>query len=235
MIPKLYHHTICPFSRLLRCVLFEKNIDVKLIQEPFWERRSEFLQLNPFGQTPTIIHSESKFAISTIWVILEFLDEIESYNSNNNIINNNESVFGNTPETRAYNRFLLEWFCNKFYNEVTKYILNEKIIKTITRGGAPNSEAIRIAKKNLSYHIDYINYLLDDNKYITNDICVNVVDYAVASQISILDYVGDVLWKKNNKIKNWYALIKSYPAFSNILKDDILGLQCSKHYRNPDF
>ena len=225
MIFKIYYHPICPFSRLLRCILFEKKITAELIQEPFWERRIEFLQINPLCQTPTIIHQNSKYPISGMWAVLEFLEEIFE----------GDSILGDNLEIRANNRYLLDWFCNKFFNEITKYILREKIIKTMLRSGAPNSKFIIAAKKNLSYHMEYIEYLLGENRYITNDIFSNIVDFAAATQLSVLDYVGDVFWKQDSRIKIWYSLMKSKQSFYSILKENIHGITPIPHYRDPDF
>lgn len=225
MIPKLYYHTVCPFSRLLRCVLLEQDINLELIQEPFWERRVGYLQLNPSGQLPTLIHQDSKNPISGIFAIIGFVDEVYF----------NGHLFGSTTETRASNRFLFDWFAKKLFDEVTKYIIKEKIIKTMLRSGAPNSQHIIAASKNMKYHMDYVEYLLTQSKYLTNDDHSCVVDLMTACQISIMDYIGDISWNHNKKAKHWYALMKSKPCFQHILKDIIPGIKQTSYYMDPDF
>lgn len=45
----LYHYSLCPFSRKVRLVLFEKGLPYGMIFETPWARRAEFLKLNPIG------------------------------------------------------------------------------------------------------------------------------------------------------------------------------------------
>ena len=50
----LFHYPICPHSRFVRLILEEYNQPPSLIEERAWERRPEFLKLNPAGQVPTV-------------------------------------------------------------------------------------------------------------------------------------------------------------------------------------
>ena len=45
----LFHHPFCPHSRFVRLILGEYGFDVRLVEERVWERREEFLALNPAG------------------------------------------------------------------------------------------------------------------------------------------------------------------------------------------
>ena len=49
MTPRLFHLWLSPFSRKVRIAMAELGVDVKLVIEPVWERRPEFLALNPAG------------------------------------------------------------------------------------------------------------------------------------------------------------------------------------------
>ena len=49
---KLYHHPLCPHSRFVRIVLAEFGIEPELIEERIFDRRRDFLMLNPAGLTP---------------------------------------------------------------------------------------------------------------------------------------------------------------------------------------
>ena len=51
----LYHLWLCPFARKVRIVLAEKKLPFELEIEKVWERREEFLALNPAGEVP--VHS----------------------------------------------------------------------------------------------------------------------------------------------------------------------------------
>ena len=37
----LYHYPLCPFSRKIRLLLRERNVDPDLITEAFWQKRRE--------------------------------------------------------------------------------------------------------------------------------------------------------------------------------------------------
>jgi glutathione S-transferase len=219
---EVYHYPLCPLSRKVRIVLKEKNIEFELFQEAFWQRRKEFLKLNPAGETPVIVKNNN-FVLAGNTSIFEYLEE----NYCNNLI------IGSSEE-KAEIRRISEWFDVKFFYEVTKYIFNEKIIKPLAGVGDTNSQAIQAAKRNILYHLDYISYLLRDNRYLVGD-NVTLADFSAAAQLSVLDFVGDVPWHHNLKAKEWYALIKSRPSFKPILLDKIPSFYPPGYYGNPDF
>ena len=70
----LFHHPICPHSRFVRLVLEEYGLAPELVEERVWERRAEFLMLNPAGTTPVLVE-EGKPAVPGAGVIAEYLDE----------------------------------------------------------------------------------------------------------------------------------------------------------------
>src|SRR5690349_24051881 len=70
----LFHHPICPHSRFVRLVLEEYGLAPKLVEERVWERRAEFLMLNPAGTTPVLVE-EGTPAVPGAGVIAEYLDE----------------------------------------------------------------------------------------------------------------------------------------------------------------
>ena len=51
----LIHHPLCPRSRYVRLILGEYGIEARLLEERFWERREEFLLLNPAGEIPVLV------------------------------------------------------------------------------------------------------------------------------------------------------------------------------------
>lgn len=220
---EVYHYPLCPFSRKLRIVLREKNIPFEMFLEPFFLRRKEFLKLNPSGETPMIVRADKK----VMWgnqSIFEYLEELSD----------TRKINPEDLELRSESRKLTEWFDHKFYNEVTRYILNEKIIKTISGNSAPNSQAIQAAKRNIGMHLDYISHLRKNHRYLVSDE-PTLADFSAAAQLSVLDFVGDVPWNHNQSAKEWYALIKSRPSFKPILFDKISNFTPPAHYSNPDF
>ena len=51
----LFHQPLCPLSRFVRLALGEYGLTARLVDERFWERREEFLVLNPAGTLPVLI------------------------------------------------------------------------------------------------------------------------------------------------------------------------------------
>ena len=51
----LFHHPFCPHSRFVRLILEELGQTPRLVEERTWERRQEFLVLNPAGTTPVLV------------------------------------------------------------------------------------------------------------------------------------------------------------------------------------
>ena len=66
---------LSPFSRKVRIVLAEKNLEFTLKFEKTWERRPEFLALNPAGEVPVLIEPDGTVIAGTE-AIVEYLDEV---------------------------------------------------------------------------------------------------------------------------------------------------------------
>jgi glutathione S-transferase len=219
----LYHFPLCPFSREVRVILKEKELPFESVVENYWERRPNFARLNPAMEVPVLIE-ENDDVLAEIAAISGYLEETYPQ----------KSLLGDNAAQRAEVRRLVGWFNNKFYHEVTYYILNERIIRYFTRTGDTNSHLIRAAKANIYYHLDYIAFLTKQRKWLAGE-QLSLADIAAACQLSVLDYLGDVPWEHNPAIKEWYALIKSRPSFRPILADRISGFTPSKHYTDLDF
>ena len=64
---------------------------------------------------------------------------------------------------------------------------------------------------------------------------MTLADFSAAAQLSCLDYTSDVDWNRHEVLKDWYAKIKSRPAFRSILADEVPGFQPAAHYADLDF
>lgn len=219
----VYSFNLCPFSRQVRLFLKEMNINFQLIEEKYWEYDVNFLKINPASDVPVLIDQDNNI-ISSKYAILEYLIEI----------NDSEILFSNDILIRAEIRRLINWFNEKFYNEVSKPIINERIIGYYQSHNEPNSDMLRAARINLSNHLDYTEYLLNERKWICNE-KITLADIVAASHFSVLDYLGNVNWKHHSLTKEWYSVMKSRPSFRDILSDRILGFVPAKHYNNLDF
>ena len=51
----LFHHPFCPHSRFVRLAFGEYGVTTRMVEERVWERRQEFLALNPDCTTPVLV------------------------------------------------------------------------------------------------------------------------------------------------------------------------------------
>ena len=61
MTPRLFHLWLSPYSRKVRIAMAELGVEVKLVIEPVWERRPEFLALNPAGTVPVLVEDDGRW------------------------------------------------------------------------------------------------------------------------------------------------------------------------------
>lgn len=219
----LFHLWLSPFSRKVRVVLTEKNLVFQMEVEEIWERRHEFLALNPAGEVPVLIEPDNTVLADSM-TICEYLEEKKP----------EPNLIGGNLYDRAEVRRLVAWFDQKFNNEVSEKLINEKVMKRFLGLGEPNSREIRAAQSNIHTHLDYITFLTDRRFWLAGE-RFSLADIAAAAHISSVDYLGDIPWSQHKSAKNWYARIKSRPSFQSILADRIPGLPPPKHYNNPDF
>ena len=137
-------------------------------------------------------------------------------------------------ETQINIRKYDEWFDTKFYNEVTKPIIEERVYVYYKRKRMANMDIIKLARINCEQHLKFIERILRKRDYIaTNEF--SLADLSCAVQISTLDYLGEIDWTQHEVLKNWYIIIKSKPAFRDLLYDIIPDIRPASWYRELDF
>jgi glutathione S-transferase len=221
---KLYHHPTCPFSRQVRVYLKEFNVDFSIVKEDYWIKREEFLKINSAGNLPTLYLEKPKYALVGIYAIIEYLAETQE----------NFYFMPTDHLERAEVRKYVQWFNEKFYREVSKILVDEKIIRLLMRTGEPRSNFIMVAKSNLTQHLKFLTSLLEKNTYIVSD-KISCADIAAATHISVVDYFGEINWDRWGILKEWYSIVKSRPSFQPILQDRIAGFPPSSDYSKLDF
>jgi glutathione S-transferase len=225
----LFHQTLCPLSRYVRLILGEYGIEARLVEERFWERREEFLLLNPAGEIPVLV-ADGRPAVPGATIIAEYIEETHPHGEDRLL----PAAAGERVEVRR----LAGWFNEKFHAEVSGPLATERVFKrhmTAEQGGGPpDTDAMRAARHNIRYHLAYIGWLVRTRDWLAGD-RLSLADLAAAAHLSAADYLGDVPWTADEAAKNWYARVKSRPAFRTILADNLAGIAPSKNYADLDF
>lgn len=218
----LIHHTTSPFARKIRLQMGEKKMLFVLKSEEPWNLLHDVRRLNPAGELPIYLNDGS--VIVGHYAICEYLEET---------LRDVPLIFG-PPEQKSEIRRLMDWFDNKFYREVYRNIVLEKIYKRFAYAQAPDSVALKAGLNNLGYHFEYIEWLLEKHSYLAGEE-ITMADLTAAAHVSIIDYLGDVPWNEFPLSKLWYSKLKSRPSFKDLLKDTIPGILPSRNYTNLDF
>ncbi len=222
---KLLHHKLDPASRLIRLIFAEYGIEVELEDASNWKKSDNLEQIDSGAFVPVLLNDK----ISPIIGALAIIHHIEEfYQSQKN------SLIPDNPKARAEMWRLYDWIMGKFNDEITRYILEEKIGKRELRLGAPDPSVLRAAKLNLKQHEKYFTFLLASRTWLGGN-KLSLADFTLAAHISALDYLGEIAWIEGNEVKLWYSAIKSRPAFRSLLSDKYVGLKPSENYANLDF
>jgi glutathione S-transferase len=228
---RLIHAPFCPHSRFIRLVMGEMGMEADLAEERAWERRPEFLSLNPAGTTPILIE-EGMLVVPTADVISEYLDETRG------LALGERRLLPDPPAGRIEVRRLTNWFNHKFFDEVSGPLTLEKINKRFMRndegGGPPDTVSIRAARNNVRYHLQYIGWLTARRNWLAGS-NMSYADLAAAAHLSCVDYLGDAAWDESEGARAWYAKMKSRPSFRPLLADRVAGMAPSATYDNLDF
>jgi len=229
-MPTLFHHLFCPHSRFVRLALGEYGLAARLTEERIWERRRDFLVLNPAGTTPVLVDDRHP-PVPGAAIIAEYLDEAYGGNLDRRLL-------PREPGQRVEARRLMSWFNDKFFTEVSGPLTVERFYKRLmpisAGGGSPDTAVIRAARSNIRYHMAYIGWLVRNRDWLAGD-RMTYADLAAAAHLSAADYLGDVPWNEDEAAKSWYARVKSRPSFRPILAETLAGIPASKTYADLDF
>lgn len=219
---RLHQFPLCPFSRAVRFALAEKAVPAELVAAYPWERSDRLSRLNPAIQTPVLETGSHVLADSS--AILEYLDEtIERM-----------PLLGRNAAERAEARRLHHWFNQRFYTQVVAPLLAERMYKRLVSHEMPDGIAIRDANRAAELHLQYLDDLLDENRWLAGS-TFGIADITAAAQISVADYLGGIDWRGHQTAKTWYSTLKSRPSFRALLADRMEGIRPPPDYDKLDF
>lgn len=223
----LYHFPLCPFSRTIRLALGEYGLAADFVEEQPWDRREDFLLLNPAGTVPVLVDDDGT-VVAGEGAIAEYLAETRDPGL----------LMPEAPRDRAEVRRLVAWFDRKFNQEVTQNLVAEKVDRRFMPremgGGPPDAAAVRAGLANIRHHLNYVGYLARQRNWLAGE-RMSYADLAAAAHLSCVDYLGHVPWDENEDARIWYARIKSRPSFRPLLADQIRGMPPPSAYADLDF
>ena len=153
------------------------------------------------------VSEESAPSVPGADVIAEYLDETRG------LALGDRRLLPEEPLGRVEVRRLMRWFNVKFYAEASYLLVTEKIYKRYMNsrdgGGAPDMDAIRVARANLAI-ICATSAISPDALRLAGD-KLTYADLAAAAHLSCVDYLGDAPWNESETAKAWYTRIKSRP------------------------
>ena len=189
------------------------------------------MALNPAGLTPVFIE-EDGVVVPGAGIIAEYIDETRGHALPG------RRLLPEAPIERVEVRRLVEWFNVKFHDEVSNWLVTEKVYKRFMTaeqgGGAPTMELVRAARSNIRYHLRYIGYLVSQRNWLAGNE-LSYADLAAAAHLSSVDFLGDVPWAEDEMAKHWYARVKSRPGFRALLADRVPGITPAPAYADLDF
>ena len=221
---QLYQFPLCPYSRKVRLQLEEKSIAYQLVRESPWERRDEFLDMNPSGQTPVLADATLSLTLIDSKAIGEYLEET---------VERAPMIPGNVA-ARAEVRRLVAYFDEKFHGDVVSPLLHERAIKRIVHRLSPDAGILRNAMKAANDHLDYIDYLVASRRWIAGPL-LSLADLACAAHLSVADYLGGIDWRGHDETLQWYSGMKSRRSLRAVLADRMELVSPPDHYEKPDF
>lgn len=221
---QLYQFPLCPFSRKVRLMLGEKGIEHGLVRESPWERRDEFVDMNPSAQTPVLVEDAKGTILIDSMAICEYFEET---------IDRAPMIPG-TAVNRAEVRRLAAWFDDGLYQEVVRPLMDERMRKRLVNRDAPDTRVLRDAMRTANAHLDYMDYLLDHRRWLAGPV-LSLADLAAAAQLSVADYLGGIDWRGHKQTTDWYAVMKSRPSFRPFLGERMEVITPPAHYDKVDF
>jgi len=219
----LYHYPLAPSSRFIRLQCGEYKLDLDLVTQLPWLRDEKLLALNPAGELP-VFEDTAHGVVSGARVISEWLEEIVEDNF----------LMPVKAGERAEVRRLIDWFEGKFTLEVSRPLLKERVIKRFQTGEPASSKILRAGLANAQIHLGYVDWLAGQYSWLAGPE-LSLADLVAGAHISVLDYFGDVDWRRFPEAKLWYMKLKSRPSFRPLLSDVLVGMPPASHYSNLDF
>ena len=242
---KLIHVPLSPFGRLTRLVLAEKALSAEQVEAPLARAAAAAVadregaaalaggvapttQAYEVSLGPILLHDAGGAAATVLGgatAIAEYLEEVEP----------GRSLLPGGPAARAEIRRLAAWAGSDFWIQAVEPPLTERYLKSELRIGGPEVGRLRAARQAARRMLLEIAELVDARGWLGGE-SLSLADFALAAQISVLDYLGERPFEEGeDPARDWYALVKSRPAFRGVLADRTPRLPPAEGYLDLDF
>ncbi|MFB0612791.1 glutathione S-transferase family protein [Aurantiacibacter poecillastricola] len=216
---QLYHFPLCPFSRKVQLVLSEKKVPFVLQLAYPWRADEPIHGLNAASRTPVLERQDGKLVLTDSQAICEYFEETED----------RSPLIPGSAVARAEVRRLTALFDDNLYGDVTELLLYEKMKKRLVLRQSPDSATLRAAMRLTHEHLDYLDWLVDNRRWLAGA-QLSLADFAAAAQVSVIDYLGGIDWSGHESAHGWYRVMKSRPSFAPLLKQKMEGIPAPRHY-----
>ena len=212
---RLVHLLLSPTSRLVRLVIGEKRLSCDL---PSAE--------DPQAHLPVFVELDGSKR-EGLWAIIDHLEGAYP----------DRPLTPEDPLARAETLRWLDWAMGPFQEQVTQKIVYEKAAQRFTGAPSrrtPDMNVIRQGREALKPALGAISAAVETRGNLADRDCT-LGDFAVAAQLSTLDYFGEVPWSEFPHASEWYVRMKSRPSFRSLLADRVPGQPPVSHYAELDF
>lgn len=226
----LIHHQLCPFSRTVRLVLAEKELPFRLIEENFFNKRPQFLELSPSGRLPVCIEDGGRVVLTEAQPIVEYYEDMGL----------GRALMPSDPYLRAMVRCTIRHIEDTVYRDCIAPLLNERAWKRLSCSDYPDGRLIRQASDALRHHLRALSQRVELSNALVGE-HLTLADLTAAAHLSTVDFLGDIPWddrveaQQLGALRVWYARIKSRKSFRSLLRDNVRGFTPPEYYIDPDF
>jgi glutathione S-transferase len=226
-MPMLIVHsrTLEPLSRAVRLALGEKRAVFHTRDAAPFEADPDLSAVTSDALTPVLVDDSwgHGATISEAFAIFEYLEDL---------LPTPPLLPGGPLERAAVRAMTIR--ATRALGPIVDVVVTEKAQKQLSRGGSPDTGALRKASASAAELLDQIGRAAEAEGWLCGK-KLSLADMVVAAHFSVLDFLDAVRWDVAPSGKTWYANLKQRPAFKTILTDTLAGISPPLHYGDLDF
>jgi glutathione S-transferase len=221
----VHTRTLEPMSRAVRLALGEKRAVFHTREASPFDTDPTLQSVASDGTTPVLVDDSwgHGATIGEAMAIFEYLEDI---------VPTPPLLPGGPLERAAVRAMTIR--ATRALGPIVDIIVTEKAHKLLTRGGSPDTSALRQASASANELLDQIGRAAEAEGWICGK-KLSLADMVIAAHFSVLDFLDAVRWDVAPAGKTWYANLKQRPTFKPLLADTLAGISPPLHYGDLDF